>query len=98
MARHRLTARIVIAFALAGTALGAPALAQNDPEARIKRLEAEVRALQRKVFPGGDGKYFEPQIVAPVATTVDPAPAVTAGPVNVLMGRIDAVEGADRFR
>jgi TolA-binding protein len=93
-ARHRLTARIAIAFALAGTALSAPALAQNDPEARIKRLEAEVRALQRKVFPGGDGKYFEPQIVAPAATTTVPAPTVATGPVNVLMGRIDAVEGA----
>ena len=94
MARHRLTARIVIALALAGTTLSAPALAQNDPEARIKRLEAEVRALQRKVFPGGDGKYFEPQIVAPVAATAVPAPAIATGPVNDLLGRIDAVEGA----
>jgi len=94
-ARHRLTFRLLTAFALAGTALSAPALAQNDPEARIKRLESEVRALQRKVFPGGDGKYFEPQIAAP-ATAATPVPAVATGPVNDLMGRIDAVEGALR--
>ena len=33
-------------------------------ENRIRRLESEVRALQRKVFPGGDGRYFEPEISA----------------------------------
>ena len=94
-ARHRLAFRVLTAFALAGSALAVPALAQSDPEARIKRLESEVRALQRKVFPGGDGKYFEAQIAAP-ASVATPAPPVSAGPVNDLIGRIDAVEGALR--
>ena len=92
-ARHRLPFRFFATLALAGTALSVPALAQSDPEARIKRLESEVRALQRKVFPGGDGKYFEAQIAAP-ATAATPVPAVATGPVNDLMGRIEAVEGA----
>ena len=52
-------------FAALALALAAPAIAQGTAadaggEARIRKLEAEVRALQRQVFPGGDGKYFPP--------------------------------------
>lgn len=67
-----------------------PAAAQ-DEATRLRKLEAEVKALQRKVFPGADGKYFEPQITAPTAT---PAPAPTGGPVTDLLTRMDAVESA----
>ena len=96
-ARRRLISRICMALALAGTALtgighSAPAFAQSEGEVRIKKLEAEVRALQRKVFPGTDGKYFEAEIVRPTTTTAPTT--VTTGPVNDLLGRIDAVEGA----
>ena len=94
-ASHRLTPRILVALALAGSALSAPALGQNDPEARIKKLEAEVRALQRKVFPGGDGKYFEAQIAPPdAAATPSATPPLAAGPVNDLLARVDAIETA----
>ena len=92
-AHRRSISRICIALALAGTALSAPALAQSDGEIRIKKLEAEVRALQRKVFPGSDGKYFEAEITRPAVSTTGPVVATT-GPVNDLLGRIDAVEGA----
>ena len=92
-ARSRSISRICMALALAGTAMSAPAFAQSDAEVRIKKLEAEVRALQRKVFPGSDGKYFEAEIVKPATTATGPA-TVTTGPVNDLLGRIDAVEGA----
>ena len=92
-ARSRPISRICMALALAGTALSAPAFAQSDGEVRIKKLEAEVRALQRKVFPGADGKYFEAEIARPAVGTANP-PTVTTGPVNDLLGRIDAVEGA----
>ena len=92
-ARRRPILRIWIALALAGTALSAPAFAQSDGEVRIKKLEAEVRALQRKVFPGSDGKYFEAEIARPATATTAPT-AITTGPVNDLLGRIDAVEGA----
>ena len=59
--------RAILFGALAGLLLtsGAPAIAQDNDEARIRKLEAEVRALQRQVFPGGDGRYFEPDISAP---------------------------------
>lgn len=93
-AGSRSISRICMALALAGTAMAAPAFGQSDGELRIKKLEAEVRALQRKVFPGGDGKYFEAEIARPApATTTGPA-TVTPGPVNDLLGRIDAVESA----
>ncbi|HEY6816931.1 MAG TPA: hypothetical protein VI168_15450, partial [Croceibacterium sp.] len=39
-------------------ALPGVALAQQDD--RLRRIEAEIRALQRAVFPGGDGRYFAP--------------------------------------
>lgn len=92
-ARRRSISRIWIMLALASSALSAPAFAQSDGEVRIKKLEAEVRALQRKVFPGSDGKYFEAEIARPATSATGPAVA-TSGPVNDLMGRIDAVEGA----
>ena len=93
-ARHRTLIRVALAGALAATALTAPAFAQSDPEVRIKKLEAEVRALQRKVFPGGDGRYFEAEIAPPATAATVPTPVVGTSPVNDLLGRIDAVEGA----
>ena len=94
MARPRLTARLFLALALAGTALSTTAAAQSDAEVRLKKVEAEVRALQRKVFPGADGKYFEAEIAAPTPGAAVPPPQPATGPVNDLLGRIDAVEGA----
>ncbi len=70
--------------------LATPASAQDD--VRIRKLEQEVKALQRKVFPGGSGPYFEPEIVAPQAQPV--GPSNTAGPVTDLLARMDAVESA----
>lgn len=67
-----------------------PAAAQD--ETRIRKLEQEVKALQRKVFPGGSGPYFEPEIVAPPAQPA--APSNTAGPVTDLLLRMDAAESA----
>lgn len=67
-----------------------PALAQDSAaDTRLRRLEAEVRALQRKVFPG-DGKTFAPEITAPAAATGTATPAST--PVTDLLARMDAIE------
>lgn len=80
-----------IALALAATSM--PAAAQNNSEARIRQLEAEVRALQRKVFPGGDGRYFEPEISAPANNgnaNLPQAPSTTA--VTDILARLDALE------
>lgn len=93
-AKHRpLLAPLLAALAVA---LAAPVIAQSnatDPnaEARIRKLEAEVRALQRQVFPGGDGKYFPP-LAQPgqPTTTASGTPAST--PVADLLVRVDAIE------
>ena len=98
------TALRILPLRLAGFALAAaitvtaqvPALAQdNAAEARIRKIEAEVRALQRKVFPGGDGRFFEPQITpgteaASTAASTVSAPSTTA--VTDILVRLDALE------
>lgn len=64
---------------------------QADSETRLRRIEAEVRAIQRKVFPEGAGKTFVPEITpgqaAPVTTGT---PAASA--VSDILARIDAME------
>jgi len=54
--------RFFIAVILAGAAT--PAVAQSGLEGRVGKLESEMRAVQRKVFPGGAGAYIEPQVRA----------------------------------
>lgn len=70
-----------------------PALAQDtrQVERRVDKLESEMRAVQRKVFPGGNKGYFEPEIPpvqAPAATVGVPA----TSPVADLTTRVDALE------
>ncbi len=80
----------VLAITLAGQAL--PAAAQDTlAEARLRKIEAEVRAMQRVVFPGADGKVFTPQITqgAPAASGVG-QPATSA--VTDILTRLDSVE------
>ena len=74
-----------------------PAVAQDDSEARLRRAEAEIRALQRAVFPGGDGRFFEPQITAdgtatgPTQSTA-PARAPSTSAVTDILARLDAID------
>lgn len=90
--RRLLAAPLFTGLALA---LAMPAGAQNAGDSagdvRLRKLEAEVAALQRQVFPGGDGKYFAP-LVQPgqAAATTTGTPATT--PVTDLLARMDAVE------
>jgi TolA-binding protein len=71
-----------------------PAFSQDTlAEARIRKMEAEIRALQRKVFPGGDGKFFAPEITPQDATGGTAAagqPATSA--VTDILTRMDALE------
>lgn len=92
MRNHLLTALL-----LAGTMLGAtPAFAQSNGgsraiEGRVDRLEGEMRAVQRKVFPGGSGGQY----IQPDNRPADPD-AVLAGsptsPVADLTARVDSLE------
>ncbi|MBX7483845.1 hypothetical protein [Qipengyuania qiaonensis] len=77
---------------LALLATSTPVLPQDgNDEARLRRLEAEVRALQRKVFPGGDGRFFEPEISAEPSTR-PAAPTTSTTAVTDILTRLDALE------
>jgi TolA-binding protein len=85
---------LLVALALAMVAPTLPVMAQStaDPaaEARLRKLEAEMRALQRVVFPGGDGKFFPPQVTATGAATPAGSPATT--PVADMLTRMESLE------
>lgn len=81
-------------FAVLALALAAPAFAQaSDPEldVRLRKLEAEVGAIQRVVFPGGDGRFFPQLQPALGGTTPSGTPATT--PSADMLTRMDALEG-----
>lgn len=69
-----------------------PAAAQQSDEARLKKIEAELRALQRTVFPNGAGKTFEPEITAAQPAS-QPAGAPSTTAVTDILARLDALEG-----
>ncbi|MEO6093764.1 MAG: hypothetical protein ABIT04_10675, partial [Novosphingobium sp.] len=86
-------APLKLAAALALALHAPPALAQDgSADARVRRLEAEVRALQRRVFTGGDAGAFQPEITRP-ATTLAAQPAQpTTSAVTDLLTRMDSIE------
>lgn len=86
--------RGLVLIALATVAIPAtPLLAQSsNVELRVGKLEKEMKAVQRKVFPGGATQYFEPEI-APQQAAPAPAPGTPASsPIADLTSRVDALE------
>jgi TolA-binding protein len=73
-------------------AVATPVAAQRDesPERRLQRLEQEMRAVQRRVFPGGRTQFVEPEIEAPSANIPQPGPSGDA--LSNLASRVDAIE------
>jgi len=94
------TRKTVAGLVIAG--LGAtlvPATAAAQDEARLRKIEAELRALQRTVFPGGDGRYFTPEVDTSQQqqqqqqqNTNVGTPASSSALADVL-ARLDALEG-----
>jgi len=81
------------AMALTAFALVSPAVAQNaGVEDRVKKLEKEIRAVQRKVFPGGAGRFFEPEIAQESSSNNGTANAPTTSAVTDLIARVDSLE------
>ena len=68
-----------------------PALGQTALDGRVDRLEREMRAVQRKVFPGGTGQYVEPQITAPGGVQTVPGTPATS-PTADLDARVVSLE------
>jgi TolA-binding protein len=77
-----------LALVAAGSA-AAPASAQI--EGRVGKLEAEMRAVQRKVFPSGAGAMVEPQI-APTTAPVDAAGVPATSALTDLNARVTSLE------
>jgi TolA-binding protein len=78
---------------LAATALflSAPSFAQDaNVVGRVTKLEKEMAAVQRKVFPDGAGKFFEPEI-KPADTAKAPT-SPSGSNVTDLIARVDALE------
>lgn len=83
--------QFLIAAFLATTFISAPVMAQDAGVGkRVDRLEKEMRAVQRKVFPGGDGSFFEPDIKAPTVPVQTGSDTTSA--VSDLISRVDTLE------
>ena len=87
--RFRLAAAAFIAV-IGISGFSGVAHAQTALEARIDRLEREMRAVQRKVFPGGAGATVEPEITSP--TIDDGTGGGSSSPVADLTQRVAALE------
>lgn len=88
----RRSPRIAFALVLFVTAAMPVAAAAQDVNGRLDRVESQLRALQRKVFPDGAGKTFAPEITAGTAPAAPAAAAPSTSAVTDLLARMDAVE------
>ena len=81
-------------FAATAVALSAPGLAAAQTvEGRVGKLESEMRAVQRKVFPGGAGQLLQPEIERAPQGTEPPPGASASSPVADLTARVASLEG-----
>lgn len=83
---------VIILLLLSSTA----AIAQTAPaelNTRVNRIERELRAVQRKVFPDGQPLQAE---IAPPASVPQPAGTPASSPLTDLTARVDALEAQIR--
>lgn len=71
------------------------ASAQTTLDGRVSRLEQEMRAVQRKVFPEGAGRTLQPELTPPPSPGVVPGTPASS-PVADLEARLSAVEAQVR--
>ncbi|MBH5323507.1 tetratricopeptide repeat protein [Aurantiacibacter sediminis] len=86
------TNAILGSLSLALIVVATPASAQVDN--RLDRIERQLNALQRAVFPGGDDRFFEPEITPEANTSgqVTSQPQVTTSALTDVLVRLDAIE------
>lgn len=82
--------RIIVAALALSTAMPSIAHAQTALDGRVDRLEREMKAVQRKVFPGGAGQVVAPD-AAPAPSGPPPGSPI-AGPVTNLEQRVTTLE------
>ena len=94
LARSKTTSAITRAAICAGLfamAVPAPVAAQSND--RLQRLEQQISALQRAVFPGGDDRFFEPEITPERASPQTTSPQVTTSALTDVLARLESIEG-----
>lgn len=85
------TVRALLVPMLLGAAAPSAAQTLERVEGRVKKLESEMRAVQRKIFPGASKEYFEPEITTPAAPAA--APGIPASsPISDLTQRVNSLE------
>lgn len=84
--------RLALPLALIAPAIPVQAQTAEPLEARLRRIEGELRALQRKVFPDGAGRVFAPEITPGATAAPPPAAASNAPALADVLTRLDAVE------
>ena len=82
--------RIALAALLVTAALPAFAAEPGTLDQRVDRVEKQLKAVQRKVFPGGDDAFQAPEISRPETQVTVGSPAST--PLNDLTARLNALE------
>ncbi len=91
--RTPIALRLLMALSV-GTAMLVPSVATaqgGNVEGRVGRLESEMRAVQRKVFPGGSGQLVQPDIVAPAAPA-EVGGVPVSSPIVDLSARVSSLE------
>ena len=84
-----MTIRILL-LGSAACMMSVSALAQDaNIDGRVGKLEKEMRAVQRQVFPNGAGKFLEPEIQSPTAQK--PTTSSSTATADLLV-RVDALE------
>ena len=85
--------KAIMGLLLAGMAAGlvpAPVMAQDD--ARMRKIEAEIRALQRQVFPGADGRFFTPEVDNSQPQVPVQAGTPSTSALTDMLARLSAIE------
>lgn len=81
-----------MALATSALMIAIPVFGQDaNVEGRVVKLEKEMRAVQREVFPNGAGKFFEPEI-KPEAVNAQTGGSATGSPTGDMLTRVDALE------
>ena len=89
--RRRPASLLMMAALLASSA--SAVIAQDaGEEVRLRKIESEIRALQRKIFPGGDDKFFKPEVTTGATAGTGAATAPTTSAVTDILTRMDAIE------
>jgi tol-pal system protein YbgF len=84
---------VMLATLLLVPAAPAPAQQTRDVERRVNTLESQMRAVQRRVFPGGDSRFFAPEPEPEAEVPAGPPPP---NPMVELTQRVDSLESQQR--